>query len=115
MHWYLWVGIGILVGLSARYVMAGNAYGAVVDTLLGAIGAFLASLIVRVPNIDLRISWAGKSSLIIWCAASLPLLARMVAKHRTARTMSAAPGGAPDRFAYVEKKTPPKASRSLSI
>lgn len=117
MHWYLWVGIGTVVGLSARYVMAGNAYGVFVDTLLGVVGAFLASWIVRLPHVESRISWAGKTSFMIWCAASLPLLARVVVHKRAARSVRPATprqhNSAPafllqsaDRFAYIEQPTP---------
>lgn len=84
MHWYLWLAIGIAVGLVARPVMGRNSHGVSADLSLGVVGALLASWIVRVPNIDSRMSWAGKSSLVIWGAASLPLLARIAAKLQPA-------------------------------
>ena len=85
MHWYVWLVIGTVVGLLARPVMGGDAYGVVTDVLLGAVGALAASWILLVPNVDSRLSWAGKSSLVVWGAASLPLLARIVAKQRSHR------------------------------
>ena len=85
MHWYLWLAIGIVVGLVARPVMGENTYGVSADVLLGLAGALIAGWIVRIPNIDSRVSWAGKSSLVIWGAASLPFLARMAAKLQAAR------------------------------
>lgn len=79
---YLWLLIGIFVGMLARLAMSGRAYGSLVDVALAVAGAFIANWVVRLPNIETRLSWAGKSSIMIWAAASLPLLARILVKHR---------------------------------
>lgn len=82
---YLWLLIGIFVGMLARFVMNGQAFGSFVDIILGVVGAFMANWVVQLPNIETQLSWAGKSSIMIWAAASLPLLARILAKHRASR------------------------------
>jgi len=92
---YLWLLIGILVGLVARFVMDGEAYGAFADVVLGVVGALTAIGIIRLANLQSQLSWAGKTSAMIWGAALLLLLARIMAKKRATRASRALPHAHP--------------------
>jgi uncharacterized membrane protein YeaQ/YmgE (transglycosylase-associated protein family) len=76
--------VGIAVGLIARVIAGGRAYGPVADALLGITGAFAADWILRVV-IHAELSWAAFTLLTIWGAAALPLLAHLLAGRQTAR------------------------------
>jgi uncharacterized membrane protein YeaQ/YmgE (transglycosylase-associated protein family) len=80
---YSWLIIGSIVGFVARSVIGGKAYGTLTDALLGITGAFLASWILKLPSVDVRTSWAGKSVLMIWAAVALLFLVRFIAKRKT--------------------------------
>lgn len=76
--------IGIFVGLAARNIVGGKAYGTVADALLGITGAFAADWILRVLN-HATMSWSDFTLLTIWGAAALPLLAHFLARRHAAR------------------------------
>jgi uncharacterized membrane protein YeaQ/YmgE (transglycosylase-associated protein family) len=78
------IGLGIVVGLIARFIAGGRAYGPVADALLGITGAFAADWILRLVP-DAELSWAAFTLLTIWGAAALPLLAHFLAGRQTAR------------------------------
>jgi uncharacterized membrane protein YeaQ/YmgE (transglycosylase-associated protein family) len=82
---FLWLFIGLFVGLVVRSVIGGKAYGTLVDTLLGMTGAFVADLILNLRTNQIRMSWAGQTTFMIWAAVALPLLARFLAKRQALR------------------------------
>jgi uncharacterized membrane protein YeaQ/YmgE (transglycosylase-associated protein family) len=89
---FSWLIIGGAVGLVARNVIGGKAYGILVDTLLGICGSCLANWILRIPGVDLRTSWADKTAIMIWAAVPFLLFARFIAKRRVVgRTPCAEP------------------------
>ena len=78
------LGIGIVVGLIARVIAGGRAYGPVADALLGITGAFAADWILRVVT-HAELSWAAVTLGTIWGAAALPLVAHLLVGRQTAR------------------------------
>jgi uncharacterized membrane protein YeaQ/YmgE (transglycosylase-associated protein family) len=78
------LGLGIVVGLIARVIAGGRAYGLVADALLGITGAFAADWILQAGT-HAELSWATVTLLTIWGAAALPLLAHLLAGRQTAR------------------------------
>jgi hypothetical protein len=77
------LGIGIVVGLIARVIAGGRAYGPVADALR-ITGAFAADWILRVVT-HAELSWAAVTLGTIWGAAALPLVAHLLVGRQTAR------------------------------
>jgi len=83
--WWLLL-IGILTGLTTRFIVGGKAYGSVADALLGITGAFFVNWLLEMLT-HAAIPWSNSTLFTIWGAAALPLLAHFLARHQTARRL----------------------------
>ena len=75
---------GLAIGLLVRYIMSGEAYGALVDMFLGLTGAFAAQWFLTTLASS-RTPWNSRLLLVVWGAAALPIFVHKVSKRRPLR------------------------------